>query len=77
MCTLKQYNHRKSDSMNNQVQSYTRPKRDIKPQLNLFYEKLCNYFDNKMDLSYFKWITHKWLPNRGSNADSLSIHVHG
>ena len=33
MWALKQYNHKKSDSMKNQVQSYSRPKRDIKPQV--------------------------------------------
>ena len=35
MQPLKQADHKKFDSMNNQVQSYSRPKRDIKPPVKL------------------------------------------
>ena len=41
MQTLKQADHKKFDTMNNQVQTYTRPKKDIKLQLNLICEVLC------------------------------------
>ena len=63
MCTLKQYNHRKSDSMNNQVQSYTRPKRDIKPQLNLFYESYAI-------ILIIKWI---YLTSNGLHTSGYPI----
>ena len=56
---------RQFDSMKNQVQSYSGPKRYIKPQLNLIYEVLSELFENKLDISCLKWIVHKWLPNRG------------
>ena len=40
MQTLKQADCKKFGIMKNQVQSYSRPKRDIMPQLNLIYEAL-------------------------------------
>ena len=42
MQTLKQSDHKMFDNMNNQVQYYSRPMRDIKPQLKLICEVLCN-----------------------------------
>ena len=35
MWTFKQSDHKRSDNMNNQVKFYSKPKRDIKPQVKL------------------------------------------
>ena len=35
MWTFKQSDHKKSDGMNNQVQSYSRPRKDINPPVKL------------------------------------------
>ena len=45
---------KKFDSINNQVQSYSRPKREFNPQLNLICEVLIELLDNKLDLSCLK-----------------------
>lgn len=41
------------------------------PQSNLICDVLCEYLQRKLDVSCLKWNVHKWLPSRGSNADSF------
>ena len=53
MWTLKA-NCKQFDSMNNQVQYYSRPKRELSHQLNLICEVLSELFDNKLDTSCLK-----------------------
>ena len=59
MQTAKQPECKKSNTVNNQVQSYTRPKRDIKLPVNFIYKVLCDYFDIILDISYLSRL-HKW-----------------
>ena len=42
--------HKKFSTVDNQVQYYSRPKMDIKPQLSLICKGLCKNFYNKLDL---------------------------
>ena len=64
MWTFKESDCKKSDSMNNQVQSHSRQKRDMKPLVKLDLWNIMQLFDNKLYLSCYKWIAYKWLPNR-------------
>ena len=62
--TIKAYCN-KFYNITNQVQSYSRPKRTLNPQLKLICDVLGELLDNKLELSCLKWIAHRWLPNRG------------
>ena len=43
----------------------SRPKRDIKPQLNWIYKEYCEYLVIRLDITCFLLFTLKWLPNEG------------
>ena len=67
MDTLKA-NHKQFNSVkskNNQVQSHSRQRGTLKPQLNLICDVLSGLCNNKLGISCIKQIAHKWLPNRG------------
>ena len=43
----------------------SRPKRDIKPQLNWIYKEHCDYLAIRLHITSFLPFTVKWLPNGG------------